>query len=84
MTIKILAGFLVKIDENILKAIRNCKGHETGKIRKKGNKVEGCTLPDFISYYEATAIKRDNERGGGWEKRKERERHRQASVLTMV
>nr|KAF6410576.1 hypothetical protein HJG63_009085 [Rousettus aegyptiacus] len=59
MPIKILAFFsIAEVDKLILKFICNCKVSQIAEtILKKKNKIGGLTLPDFKTYYKATAIK---------------------------
>lgn len=75
MPMKTLGSFSIKIDKIILKVIWKCKGHRIGKNFKKRNKVEGCTLADFKSYYEATARE--------WEQEQE-EKREVNGILTKV
>lgn len=50
--------FLVEIDKQIIKFTWKCEGPRMVKITLKKKKVGGQTLPDFKTYYKATATKR--------------------------
>ena len=71
--IKITGGYFVDIDQ-IIKFIWKDKGNRVAKtILKKKNKFREFILPEFQTYYEATAIKTV----WYWQKKRQKERDRE-------